>query len=129
MSAVVMARIADLATAPIEGATWRERLEEVMTRRFSAYEQVMAYRRAAQAHAHHSTVVQSNNETMRQHLRKTLAGLVPAHVRADRAAFEALDMVLSIDAWIRLRIEQRLEPARARAAVRRTVSALVGPEG
>ena len=65
MSQVVLSRIADLAKAPPQGETWRERLDDLMTRRFAAYEQVMPYRRAALAHAHHSQVVRTNNETMR----------------------------------------------------------------
>jgi AcrR family transcriptional regulator len=128
MSEVVLERIADLAQAPLQGGTWRERLNDLMTRRFTAYEQVMPYRRAALAHAHYSEVVRANNETMRQHMRKNLAAIVPQEVRADEAGFEALEMILSIDAWIRLRIDQRLDPGRARAAIRRAASAVMDVE-
>jgi hypothetical protein len=119
MSEAVLSRIADLASAPLTGHTWREQLDDLMTRRFTVYEQVMPYRRAAMVHAHHSEVVRSNNETQRQHMRKMLAASLPADVRADHARLDALEMILSIEAWIRLRVDQRLDPARARAAVRR----------
>ena len=125
MSEVVLSRIADLAQATPQGETWRERLDDIMSRRFSAYEQVMPYRRAAVAHAHHSQVVRSNNETMRQHMRRTLAAVLPPEIRSDHSLFEALELVLSIETWIGLRIDQRLEPSRARAAVRRAASALL----
>lgn len=125
MSEAVLFRIADLASAPLAGASWREQLDDLMTRRFAVYEQVMPYRRAAMAHAHHSEVVRSNSETMRQHMRKTLTASLPAEIRADHARLDALEMILSIEAWIRLRIDQRLDPARARAAIRRAAAALV----
>lgn len=128
MSEAVLSRISDLAKAPLDGSTWRERLDDLMSRRFTAYEQVMAYRRAAMAHAHHSEVVRLNNETMRQHMRKMLTASLPSGVRADHARFEALEMILSIEAWIRLRIEQRLDPARTRAAIRCAASALLASE-
>jgi AcrR family transcriptional regulator len=124
MSEAVTAGFAETAATPFAGATWREQLEELMERRFAVFEQVMPYRRAAQAHAHYSETVRRNNETMRQFLRKTLVSVTPAALREDKAAFEALDLALSIDAWIRLRLEQHLDPARARATVRRVVSAL-----
>ncbi|MBV8684464.1 MAG: TetR/AcrR family transcriptional regulator [Caulobacteraceae bacterium] len=128
MSEVVLARIADLANAPMQGETWRERLDDLMGRRFSAYEQVMPYRRAAVAHAHHSHVVRTNNEAMRQHMRRNLSAVLPQEVRSDHSLFEALELVLSIEAWIGLRIDQRLEPSRARAAVRRATSALLASQ-
>jgi AcrR family transcriptional regulator len=128
MSQVVLSRIADLAKAPPHGETWRERLDDLMTRRFAAYEQVMPYRRAAQAHAHHSQVVRTNNETMRQHMRRTLSAVLPQEVRSDHSLFEALEMVLSIEAWIELRNDQRLDPSRARAAIRRLTSALLAAQ-
>ncbi|HEY2049971.1 MAG TPA: TetR/AcrR family transcriptional regulator [Caulobacteraceae bacterium] len=128
MSEAILSRIADLASAPLHGETWREQLDDLMSRRFTAYEQVMPYRRAAMAHAHHSEVVRVNNEAMRQHMRKMLAASVTPEVRADHARFDALEMVLSIEAWIRLRVEQRLDPARARAAIRRAATALLAAE-
>jgi AcrR family transcriptional regulator len=128
MSVAVLSGVANIADSPLEGETWRERLDDLMSRRFTAYEQVMPYRRAAMAHAHRSEVVRSNNEALRQHMRKMLAAALPQEIRADHARFDALEMVLSIEAWIRLRIEQRLDQSRARAAIRRTVHALLPPD-
>ena len=125
MNHVVLARIADLAQAAPKGETWREQLDDLMTRRFTAYEQVMPYRRASQAHAHHSQFVRTNHESLRQQMRRVLSGIVPQPVRADHSLFDALEMALSIEAWITLRVDQRLEPSRARAAVRRATTALL----
>lgn len=128
MNHVVLARIADLAQATPKGDTWRERLDDLMTRRFTAYEQVMPYRRASQVHAHHSQFVRTNHESLRQQMRRALSGIVPSEVRVDHALFEALEMTLSIEAWIMLRVDQRLDPSRARAAIRRATSALLASQ-
>jgi hypothetical protein len=61
---------------------------------------------------------------MQQTLRRALMGVLPAALADDREAFDGLDMALSIDIWIRLRIEQGLEPDETRRVVRRIVEAL-----
>jgi AcrR family transcriptional regulator len=125
---VVLAQFADLASTPVRGETWRARLDDLMTRRFAVFEEVMPFRRAGQAHVHRSAFVRGNNEALRQTLRTSLAAVLPAAVTADSSAFDALELALSIDSWIRLRIDQQLDPARAGAAIRRIVAALtVGP--
>jgi AcrR family transcriptional regulator len=124
MSGLVRDQFADLAATPVQGDTWRERLDDIMNRRFVVFEHVMPYRRAGYAHAHHSAFVRGNNESIQQTLRSGLRGVVPEALRADPATFDALEMSLSIDTWIRLRIDQTLEPERAAAAVRRIVGAL-----
>jgi AcrR family transcriptional regulator len=125
MSETVRAQIALTANAPFKGETWRERLDEMMKRRFTAFEQVMPYRRAAQAQIHNSAVVRANNQTIQNALRRALEAVLPPDILADRPTFEAIDMALGVDVWIRLRIDQRLKPAQARATLQRVVSALL----
>jgi hypothetical protein len=92
------------------------------------FEEVMPFRRAGQVHAHRSQFVRGNNEALRQTLHKSLAAVLPTPLTADSAAFDALEMALSIESWIRLRIDQNLDPPRAAAAIRRIVAALTaGP--
>ena len=117
MSEAVHNQLAVLANAPLRGATWRERLEEVMKRRFTGFEQVMPYRQAAHIHAHYSAVVKANNEVTQLALRQVLAAVLAPEIVADRVSFEALELALHIDTWIRLRIDQNLRPAQARAVV------------
>jgi AcrR family transcriptional regulator len=125
MSEVVRAQLAELTRAPLKGETWRERLDEVMKRRFAAFEQVMPYRRAALAHAHHSNVIQANNQAMQSAMRQALAAVTPPEVLADRSTFEAIDLILSIDSWIRLRLDQGLKAPQARSTVQRAIAALL----
>jgi AcrR family transcriptional regulator len=125
MSQAVLTQMASLTLAPLKGQTWRERLDDMMKRRFMVFDEAMPFRRAALAHAHYSSVISANNTAIQAALRQTLAALLPVEVTADRATFEALDMALCIDVWIRLRNDQGLKPAQAKAAVQRTVGALL----
>lgn len=125
MSEAVRARIAVVAAAPFKGETWRDRLDEMMKRRFLAFEQVMPYRRAAQVHAHQSPMLRANNQAQQATLRQALAAILPPEIVADRPTFEALDLALSMDSWIRLRMEQDLKPPQASVSLRRIVSCLL----
>jgi AcrR family transcriptional regulator len=125
VSEAVRTQIASLALAPLKGETWRERLDEMMKRRFVAFEEAMPFRRAALAHAHISPVINANNRAIQAALRHTLAAILPAEVTADRATFDAIDTALCIDVWVHLRTDQDLKPVQARAAVQRMVGALL----
>ena len=58
-------------------------------------------------------------------LRSALPRWLPELERAPADLFEALDLATSFEAWDRLRSEQRLGPARARAVMERSVLALL----
>jgi AcrR family transcriptional regulator len=125
ISETVRAQVAALVLVPPKGETWRERLDDLMKRRFAAFEEAMPFRRAALTHSHHSAVISANNTAIQGVLRHALTKVLPEDVVADRPTFEAIDMALCIDAWIRLRTDQDLKPAQARAAVQRMVGALL----
>jgi AcrR family transcriptional regulator len=125
MSEVVRAQLANLTKTPLKGESWRERLNDLMARRFKAFEQVMPYRRAAAAHAHQSAVIQANNSHLSASMRQALAALMPPEVLSDRSTFEAVDLMLCVDSWIRLRLDQGLKAPQARATLERAVAALL----
>jgi AcrR family transcriptional regulator len=124
MSGVLLSGFAELAAAPLQGDSWRDRLEDLMVRRFAVFEQMMQFRRAGAAHAHGSEFVRGNNTTIQQTLRWSLRTILPPALFEDPLAFEGLDMALSVDVWIRLRIEQNLEPAQAQRVIRHIVEML-----
>ena len=129
MSEAVRAQMAVTANAPLRGQSWREHLDDLMKRRFAAFEQIMPYRRAAQAHAHQSATVRANHRSLQQAMHEALAAILPPKIVADRATLEAMDLALCADAWIRLRMDQGLTPAQARATLRRIVTCLVDDAG
>ena len=50
---------------------------------------------------------------------------MPPDVATDRLRVEAIDMLMSFDVWQRLRTEQALDPAVARALVERQIATLI----
>lgn len=113
------------ALAPFKSADWRGQLFEAIDRRITIYERLLPYKRAADAHRHESTAIQTSHAATSQLLRARLRNMLPPHLQDDRAAFETLDFLLSIDSWQRLRAEQNLTVSQARDVIDGLVKALV----
>ena len=123
MNAVVEARLWSMVEKPLPGTTWRERLEALMVRRSEVFETVMPYRRAANAQRHRSELIQAKSVELNRILRATLTGVLPAGVDGD--TFDALDLVMCAESWIRMRTDQGLDPDRARRVMAHAVRALL----
>jgi AcrR family transcriptional regulator len=113
------------AQRPFKGATWQDRVVELIARRSAAFETMAAFRHASDAMRHTSAVLQARHATLTTALRAILRGLIPKHA-VDASTFEALDLLLGFEAWSRLRREQQLTPAQARKALQTAVRALIG---
>lgn len=124
--AVRLAQHYQPALTPFTSPDWRGQLFEAIDRRIGVFEMLLPFKRAADAHRHESTALQQNHAATEQLLRARLGSLLPPHLRDDQIAFETLDFLLSIDSWQRLRTEQKLAPAAARAVIEKLVEALVG---
>jgi AcrR family transcriptional regulator len=120
---------ADLRAAtvakPFKGETWRERVLELIERRSAGFEQIAPMRRASDARRHASAVLQDDHQRLTLTLRDILRHQLPRDA-VDRPTFEALELLLSFEAWSRLRREQGLTPNDARKALRAAVKALIG---
>jgi hypothetical protein len=62
-------------------------------------------------------MVQISREILRQQL--------PSEVAKDRVRFEAIDLLLSFDAWNRLRRDQELTPKRATEVLQAVIADLL----
>ncbi len=102
---------------PFESADWRGRLAETVDRRLTTYERLMPFKRAADAHRHESQVLQSDYAHSLAIMRSRLESILPEGAVADRALVESLDLLLSFEVWQRLRSEQHLPVADARAVI------------
>lgn len=118
----IISLVAEIRAKPFPGPTWRENLDEVIKRRAEAFEILTPFRLAGLAHRRRSQVVEANNELINHALRLVLVNVLPPEVVENKPALEALDMVMSMDAWIRLRLDQKLSPEEAVAVVRRLVA-------
>jgi AcrR family transcriptional regulator len=121
----VEAELRAWAQRPFKAASWQDRVVELIARRGAAFEVVAPLRRASDALRPTSAVLQAEHATLTAALRAILRALIPIDA-IDPATFEALDLLLGYEAWIRLRREQALSPAQARKTLQTAVRALIG---
>ena len=126
MHAIMVARLAPMFAAPFDGATWRERLDEVIERRAHMFEEMLPIKSAADAHRYRSAFLQNEHKKLTRLQRQTMLAVLPESITSQTERVEALDLTLSFEVWRRLRQEQRLPPRQAAAVLRRIVRALMG---
>jgi AcrR family transcriptional regulator len=102
-----------------------ERSRELVRRRAAFYERMAPYKRSGNVQRWRSPYLQGEHAETVRALRETLEAAIPEASAAPADLRAALEMAASFEAWDRLRSDQRLGPARAQAAIERTVLALV----
>jgi AcrR family transcriptional regulator len=125
MHAVMAQRIDYIRAMPIEGATWRARLDALIERRVRLFEEIMPVKVAGDVHRHRSAFLQAAHGEVSATLRQMLRFVLPKAITDDADRFEALDAALSIEVWARLRRDQGLTQKAAVRALKRMVDALV----
>ncbi|HEX5264147.1 MAG TPA: TetR/AcrR family transcriptional regulator [Phenylobacterium sp.] len=123
MSVVIMGELESVAATPFRSKDWRDRVVELVERRAWAFEKVGPFLRATTLLMRRSKYMDVDHERLVKALREILRQQLPPVVARDQLKVEALDLLLSFEAWSRLRREQGLSPKRAQetleAAVRR----------
>ena len=110
------AEITPIVEQPFTASEPHARLVELVDRRAKVFERLLPFKIAGDASRHDSRFL-TNEQTalvkaQRAALRKALGP-----VADDKPRFEALDLLLSLEAWRRLRRDQGLTPREARAAM------------
>jgi AcrR family transcriptional regulator len=111
---------------PFESADWRGQLAETVERRLTTFERLLPFKRAADAHRHESPVMQAEYRARLAAMRARLLSILPPEIAGNPARFEALDLLLSPEAWQRLRDDQGLPVEVARGVVEAQVGRIVG---
>lgn len=111
---------------PLSGDTPEARLHALVDRRVLFFEQIMWVSAAAAIHRHGSPTLQADHAAIQGELRGIMQDILSPEMAADRELCEALDAVMSIDMWRRLRLEQKLDSEKATALLHRMVSSLTG---
>ncbi len=125
MSAVITTELMALVHTPFKGESWRERVLELVERRGWAYEKIAPFKRASEVHRHQSPALAVDNAKMVQISRDILRAQLPPELAKDRVRFEAMDLLLSFDAWHRLRRDQDLSPKRATEVLQGALAGLL----
>ncbi len=118
----IEAELVAVAARPFRSANWRERLLEIVERRSGVFERVAPYRHAAQARRHISALLEAEGARFSMLLREIVRQVLPAEQHG--RLLEPLDLLLSFEAWSRLRREQALPEARVREVLQATVRKL-----
>lgn len=122
-----LSRHYEMWLSPFEAPDWRGRLDEVIVWRLTTYECLLPFKRAGDAHRHMSPAIRTEHDRILAVMRARLQSILPAAIADDPVAFEALDLLLSFDAWQRLRDDQALSVERANAVVQVAVARIVDP--
>ena len=125
MSAAMEAEIMEVVAKPLKGETWREKLNDVIARRATAFERIAPYQRAAAVHRHRSPYLVQGHNRFSETCRAYMLAILPPEVIARPTLIESLDLMLSFEVWSRLRREQNLSVKRARAVVEDLVEKLL----
>ncbi|MCC7267174.1 MAG: TetR/AcrR family transcriptional regulator [Caulobacteraceae bacterium] len=126
MSEVVEGQFRTVVERPFTAPIGRERIIELVHRRVEVYEAIAPYKRASESHRHRSPFLAAGQARMVATSRKILQRELPAELADDDLTFEALDLLLSFEAWNRLRREQGLSQARTRETLEAAVRRLLG---
>jgi hypothetical protein len=103
-------------------------LVEAIERRAATYERLLPFKRAGDAHRHTSPAIQAEHARILAMMRHRLRSFLPPAITEDDVCFETIDLMLSFEAWQRLRDEQGLPIALARRILMREVLRLAGAE-
>ena len=124
MAQAMEAEIRPFIVMPFASTDGRERILEVIDRRVRVFEKLMLFKNAADVHRHRSAFLKKNYQRLRDLERSSLRNALPQAISADPIRFEALDLLLSLDIWQRLRCERKLSIGRARATLEFAAAAL-----
>lgn len=123
MHEAMHSRIDYIRAMPIEGETWRARLDCLLERRVKLFEEILPLKVASDAHRHRSPFLQEAHAETTRTLRQMLQFVLPKAVKDDADLLEALDAILSIDVWRKLRRDQKLTQKNAARVLKRLVDA------
>jgi AcrR family transcriptional regulator len=107
------------------GDSWQDRLMQSVELRTQLYDRIAAMHLAAQVHRHQSSFVADNLMRDVMRLREINRHILPASVQQNAVVFEALDLLMSPDTWVRLRRDQQLSADQALNVIRLGVKAVL----
>ena len=125
MNAKVRTLAQSVLTEPPSEGSLAERIEHLVAARAAPFEQITAYYLAGDIRLHGSPTIQrARAQFAAQQRRQLLACLPEVAARPEVAA--AIEMLTSIDGWLRLRRTQGLSANQSRLAIVASVSRLLG---
>jgi AcrR family transcriptional regulator len=125
IAARVEREVAPLAGAPAVEGGLEERARALTRQRAAVFERIAPFKRSGALHRRASPFLERRHAAMVRRLRADLLRVLAELERAPAPLLEALDLLLSFEAWDRLRSDQRLGRDRAQGAMEHAVLALL----
>ena len=110
MTVTIRRRLATKLAKPARGETPGDTLEALIDRRVLVFEDTLPIWVAAAVHRPRSAFLQQQHREIAQEMRDVLAAHLPGEAVNDVTRLEALDLILSVEAWVRLRKDQKCNP-------------------
>jgi AcrR family transcriptional regulator len=120
----IEAPIMPIVQQPFRANDWRGRLKEMVARRAEVYERLTPFMITSAANEHRSPHLRRRALAFARNQRSLLLSIVPEVEALTPAQLDALDLMLSFEAWLGLRRARRLDAGAAKAAVQAGVDAL-----
>ena len=108
----------------LKSKDWHSRLAESIELRALVFEGLMPFHIASEVHRQESPFLNAQQVKSASLQRELLRHLLPKELVLDKIRFEALNLVLSMDAWLRLRREQGLSKSAAKRVMQHAAAAL-----
>jgi AcrR family transcriptional regulator len=124
ITTIVEAELQPLLQRPLEGGTWRARLDNLLTRRADIYDRIMPHRIAGSLRRFSSSFLMEDYQRFVRKEREGLRAILPAAIVADPVLFAALEAATGFQAWRRMRQDQKLSAKDAQAVMAFTVERL-----
>jgi len=115
----VSAEVMPLHHEPVTGATWKERLLQIVGRRTAIFERIHPFRLSASYKRFRSAFLTEEYRRTLQLEASTVEALLPATILADALSTRSIKVILSFQNWHALRFEQDLAIEEAREVVTR----------
>ncbi len=125
MAEAIERQVMPLMLKPFVTETWRDRLRELVDRRIEIYEAIMPYRISASIKRFQSAFLMQGYQRQLELERTSLHAILPQAVIGDAASASAIEVATSFQCWRRLRHDQGLAIAPARAAILALVEAML----
>jgi AcrR family transcriptional regulator len=125
MTCAVEAILAPVLATPVQGETTSEKLMHAIDRRADMFEKLAPLQAASLVHLHESPYLRKRQAENVELQRFLLKAFLPADLVKDKILFEAIDLTLSIETWLRLRRDQQLSVNQAKKVLRRSVEQLL----
>jgi AcrR family transcriptional regulator len=109
----MISEIRPIIDRPFEQPDPNDRVEELVDRRAQVFERLLPFKHAGDAHRAASPFLTTEHRALVKMQREALKRALVAMPKSMQV-FEALDLLLSIDSWKRLRLDQGLSPREAR---------------